>query len=127
MLMLFRSARPGTAGELKEPEDRVPVLAGSVEELARASRLVVQLPGQESSVVVAATKRGLFAYDGTCPLVGGSLAEGEIAGATITCPWHGRRYSLKSGRCVSTPGQARLRRWHAWTDRGQVWIGEEAT
>jgi nitrite reductase/ring-hydroxylating ferredoxin subunit len=102
------------------------VLAGTADELAREGRLVVYLSVLDVSLVVVRTRRGLFAFDDMCPHVGGSLRGGKVAGAAVTCPWHGRRYSLASGRCVSARrAGARLRRWQAWIDGGQVWIGEE--
>jgi len=132
VVTLFRCSRPGAAddrGQRGDPGrrgDPAPVRAGTVAELDRAGRLVVPDAAYGAPVVVVKTERGLFAFEDECPHAGSSLRDGEVAGSTVTCPWHGRRYSLKSGRCVSahgTPG--RLRRWRAWLDDGQVWIGAE--
>jgi len=60
--------------------------------------------------------------------VGGRVfrPSGDVAGTAVTCPGHADRYSLKSGRCVSALGSAaRLRRWRAWLDDSNVWLGEE--
>jgi 3-phenylpropionate/trans-cinnamate dioxygenase ferredoxin component len=113
---------PGQAGE------RPPVYAGTVDELSRRGRLVVQVPGSDVAVVVVRTRRGVFAFGDSCPHGGAPLRGGEVAGTTVTCLRHARRYSLKSGRCVSALGAAaRLRRWRAWLDGSGVWIGEELT
>ena len=44
-----------------------------------------------------------FAMDGVCPHAGGPLAEGEVAGTEVTCPWHGWQFDLATGRnCVNS-------------------------
>jgi 3-phenylpropionate/trans-cinnamate dioxygenase ferredoxin component len=116
------NAEPGQAGE------RPPVYAGTADELSRRGRLVVQVPRSDVPVVVVRTRRGVFAFGDSCPHAGAPLRAGEVAGTTVTCLRHARRYSLKSGRCVSALGAAaRLRRWRAWLDGSGVWIGEELT
>ena len=37
------------------------------------------------------------AVDNRCPHRGGPLADGIVAGDTVTCPLHGRRVDLRSG------------------------------
>lgn len=41
------------------------------------------------------------AVDGMCPHQGGPLAEGERSGDVVTCPWHGWRFDLRDGRCMT--------------------------
>jgi nitrite reductase/ring-hydroxylating ferredoxin subunit len=43
---------------------------------------------------------GLVAVDGICPHQGGPLAEGEVVGGVVTCPWHGWQFDLASGRAL---------------------------
>jgi nitrite reductase/ring-hydroxylating ferredoxin subunit len=59
-----------------------------------------------TGVVVEAGGRtlALFNVDGTfhaidngCPHRGGPLGEGDLAGAIVTCPWHGYRYDVRTG------------------------------
>lgn len=45
------------------------------------------------------------AFDATCPHRGGPLTDGHLNAGQVTCPWHGYRYALASGRNVS-PGKA---------------------
>lgn len=40
----------------------------------------------------------IFATDEACPHAGGPLSEAELDGETITCPWHGFQYNLKTGQ-----------------------------
>ena len=39
----------------------------------------------------------LYALDGMCAHQGGPLAEGEVSGGCVTCPWHGWQYELATG------------------------------
>ena len=43
----------------------------------------------------------VFAYPTICPHLGGPLDEAPLEAGCVTCPWHGYRYDLRSGRCVS--------------------------
>jgi nitrite reductase/ring-hydroxylating ferredoxin subunit len=39
----------------------------------------------------------IYAIDGICPHQGGPLAEGMVEGTTVTCPWHGWPFDLRTG------------------------------
>ena len=45
----------------------------------------------------------ISAMDGLCPHQGGPLAEGELEGAKVTCPWHGWRFDVRTGRTSVGP------------------------
>jgi nitrite reductase (NADH) small subunit len=44
-----------------------------------------------------------YAIDNTCAHRGGPLGEGELEGDTVTCPWHGWQYNVKTGASTTTP------------------------
>jgi nitrite reductase (NADH) small subunit len=44
-----------------------------------------------------------YAIDNTCVHRGGPLGEGELAGTTVTCPWHQWEYDVKTGKCQNNP------------------------
>lgn len=44
-----------------------------------------------------------YAIDNTCIHRGGPLGEGELEGDTVTCPWHGWQYSVKTGVSINNP------------------------
>jgi nitrite reductase (NADH) small subunit len=48
----------------------------------------------------------ISAIDGICPHQGGPLAEGSVEGTTVTCPWHGWQFDLRTGR---TPLGAKIK------------------
>ncbi|HEX6489510.1 MAG TPA: Rieske 2Fe-2S domain-containing protein [Candidatus Dormibacteraeota bacterium] len=45
----------------------------------------------------------LCAIGAVCSHAGGPLDEGELNGDTVTCPWHGSRFSVCSGRVEGGP------------------------
>ncbi len=41
-----------------------------------------------------------YAIENTCLHRGGPLGEGSLSGTTVTCPWHGWEYDVRSGECT---------------------------
>lgn len=46
---------------------------------------------------------GTAAFEDFCPHRGGPLSEGEWDGDSVTCPWHGARFSLETGEQLAGP------------------------
>ena len=44
-----------------------------------------------------------YAIDNVCEHQGGPLAEGELDGCIVTCPWHGWTYDVTSGASPDDP------------------------
>jgi nitrite reductase/ring-hydroxylating ferredoxin subunit len=40
----------------------------------------------------------ISAIDGICPHQGGPLAEGDLDGTIVTCPWHGWQFDVRTGQ-----------------------------
>jgi len=57
----------------------------------------------DRSVAICHTANGFFATDNTCPHRGGPLAEGDLIGEEIVCPWHLWGFDVRTGLC---PGNA---------------------
>ena len=45
----------------------------------------------------------ISAIDGICPHQGGPLADGTIEGTTVTCPWHGWQFDVRTGQTPLGP------------------------
>lgn len=45
----------------------------------------------------------IYAIDNTCVHRGGPLGEGDLEGDTVSCPWHGWQYNVKTGACLNNP------------------------
>jgi len=68
-------------------------------------------PGTSKVVQVGNTPVGIFNVGGnyhaihnTCLHRQGPLGEGELEDTTVTCPWHGWRYNVTTGECLTRPG-----------------------
>jgi nitrite reductase/ring-hydroxylating ferredoxin subunit len=66
--------------------------------------------GTAKSVDVQGIRIALFNLDGnfyaignTCTHRGGPLAEGFISGDEVTCPWHGGRFKIQTGKVCGPP------------------------
>lgn len=58
----------------------------------------------DNSIVAVCNVDGTFyAFEGTCPHAGGPLGDGFLNGDTLTCPWHGWQFDVKSGACTFSP------------------------
>ena len=44
-----------------------------------------------------------FAVDDSCTHRGGPLSGGELSGHTVTCPWHGASFDVRSGDVTGGP------------------------
>lgn len=57
-------------------------------------------------IVVYHTARGFFATDNQCPHRGGPLAEGDLLGDEVVCPWHLWGFSVETGKNDRFPEMA---------------------
>jgi nitrite reductase/ring-hydroxylating ferredoxin subunit len=74
------------------------VRAATVADVPPGTGRCVQVEGKEIALFNVG---GTFhAIDNTCLHRGGPLAEGELDGTVVTCPWHGWQYDLTTGQNV---------------------------
>ena len=57
----------------------------------------------DETIALYHTAKGFFASESRCPHRGGPLAEGDVIGDEIVCPWHLWGFNLENGLC---PGNA---------------------
>lgn len=83
---------------------------GKLEKVADLSALA---PGKSLCVEVGGKAIAVFnvggtcyAVDDACTHVGGNLSEGDVEEATVTCPWHGARFDLRTGAVLGPPAQS---------------------
>ena len=70
-------------------------------EIAPGTSKVVEVGGK--TVAVFNCEGAFFAIDNTCKHRGGPLGEGSLSGTTVSCPWHGWEYDVKTGECAMDP------------------------
>ena len=47
----------------------------------------------------------IFAIGNECPHQGGNLCDGWVEGEIVTCPLHGWEFDLRTGVCMTVPGE----------------------
>ncbi len=88
---------PDLAGEL--PDEYTVAIAES--ELGEGKPAKATVKGTD---ILLVKKDGvIYALAGICSHAGGPLAEGELQGDSIVCPWHGSRFCLKDGHVEDGP------------------------
>jgi nitrite reductase/ring-hydroxylating ferredoxin subunit len=67
-------------------------------------------PGQAAAFDLEGQRIALFNVEGTfyaigdtCTHRGGPLSEGSVSGTTVTCPWHGAQFDLKTAAVMRPP------------------------
>ena len=98
---------------------RVKVLALS--DLAPGQGVLVSVNGTS----VAVFKRGedICAIGDDCPHQGGSLCEGWVEGDIVICPVHGWEFDMRTGACMTVPGES-VPRYTATVEDGAVYLEE---
>ena len=84
---------------MSEGSARVRVAA--VGEIAAGDVRVVEANGR--SIAVFNVDGQYYAVDNVCPHRGGPLADGDLEGTVIACPWHAWRWDVRSGANVNNP------------------------
>ena len=69
-------------------------------------------PGEGKVVQAGGCEIGLFNVDGkfcaienACKHRGGPLGEGMLEGNVVTCPWHGWKYDVTTGKATMAPAE----------------------
>jgi 3-phenylpropionate/trans-cinnamate dioxygenase ferredoxin subunit len=72
-------------------------------ELPPNKMIIVVVGGKE--VLLANVDDSYYAIINKCTHAGGSLAQGALEGSIVTCPRHGARFDVKTGKAV---GEAKI-------------------
>jgi len=76
------------------------------------------------AVLLARTQSGeVCALANTCTHLGGPLAAGSRDGDTVTCPWHGSRFDLRTGSVVEGPAVFAQPRLETRERDGRIEVG----
>ena len=62
------------------------------------------------------------ALDDVCTHTGDPLAGGELDGYTVTCPWHGAQFDIRSGKNLRMPALCPTRSHQVQVTNGEVFV-----
>ena len=66
----------------------------------------------------------ICAIGNDCPHQGGSLSDGFVEGDIVICPFHGWEFDLRSGACMTVPGES-VPRYEVTIEGGSVFLEEK--
>jgi len=64
----------------------------------------------------------IFAFSDSCRHEGGPLSSGVLIGDTVTCPWHGWAYSVRTGKAIVPPVGLRIPTYAVRIDGDDVYV-----
>jgi 3-phenylpropionate/trans-cinnamate dioxygenase ferredoxin component len=91
------------------------------EDLPPGERLFLDI--NQVPVVVFNINGSYYAMDDVCTHDDGPLGEGELEGFEITCPRHGARFDVRSGKVLSPPAVTNDRIYPIMLDGNDIKIG----
>jgi nitrite reductase/ring-hydroxylating ferredoxin subunit len=98
---------------------RVKVL--DLAELPAGKGTLVSVDGRD--VVVFRRGAEVLAIGNDCPHQGGSLCDGWVEGDIVICPLHGWEFDMRSGACMTVPGEV-VPRYTVTVEDGAVYLEE---
>lgn len=75
--------------------------AALLEDLPEGETRILEVEGR--SVLLSRFGARVTCFENACAHMGMAMDGGEIEAGLITCPYHGFRYSLESGECLTAP------------------------
>ncbi len=86
------------------------VKVASVAEIAPGQARLLNVRGKE--IALFNVEGTFFALENACTHEEGPLAEGDIEGHEVTCPWHGARFDIRTGAVLCAPAYDDVRRYN---------------
>ena len=80
------------------------IKVAEIKELVGKNAIVVETTGQKIALFKVDGK--YYAIGDTCTHRGGPLSEGTLEGILVTCPWHGAKFDVTTGKVARSPARA---------------------
>ena len=72
-----------------------------IQEFDKTDKKLIVLNDQE--ILLTKVDNGYYAISNKCPHMGGSLFKGTLEAGVITCPRHGSKFDVKTGKALGKP------------------------
>jgi nitrite reductase/ring-hydroxylating ferredoxin subunit len=73
-------------------------------------------------IALANVGGAIYAFGDSCRHEGGPLSAGVLIDDTVTCPWHGWTYSVRSGKAIVPPVGIRVPTYEVRVEGGDVYV-----
>lgn len=100
-----------------EPEEWTSVSGAPV---VTEENTLYKVDANGTSVLLVKQDNRLYAINETCSHAGGPLADGQLEGDTVVCPWHGSRFCLKDGKVIDGPSTYKAPSYEVRQQNGKV-------
>jgi nitrite reductase/ring-hydroxylating ferredoxin subunit/Fe-S cluster biogenesis protein NfuA len=81
----------------------------------------VHFAHEEGDILLVRIEGKVMAFRNQCPHMSMPLDRGLVDGSAITCPWHGFRFDLSTGECITAP-HVQLEPFPVRVEDQRVWI-----
>jgi nitrite reductase/ring-hydroxylating ferredoxin subunit/Fe-S cluster biogenesis protein NfuA len=81
----------------------------------------VRFSREEHDVLLVRMDGKVMAFRNQCPHMGMPLDGGLVDGSIIACPWHGFRFDLSTGECITAP-HVQLEPFPVRVEDQRIWI-----
>lgn len=88
-------------------------------EIAEGSAKIIKIG--EKEIAVFNINGNFHAISNVCVHKGGPLGEGTVSEDVVTCPWHAWEYDVKSGECLTTPGE-KVEKFNVIVENDEVFV-----
>ena len=89
----------------RPPRTGQQVTVGRVEDLPPGRGATVELDGGRELALFNVAGE-FHAIENFCPHRGAPLADGHLCAHTVECDWHGWRFDVRTGACLTHPAHA---------------------
>ena len=100
-----------------------------MKELTRVASTKDIRPGESVAVEVGGNRIAVFNIDGmfyaigdTCSHQGGPLSQGKVQDGTVTCPWHGAQFDIRTGNVLKPPAPTGVARYKVVIEGDEIKI-----
>jgi 3-phenylpropionate/trans-cinnamate dioxygenase ferredoxin subunit len=100
-----------------------PIRVAAVDEIPPGSARRVHVNGR--AVALVNVRGTIYAIDDVCTHEDESLSEGPVVGEIITCPKHGSRFHVPTGRVLSLPAVRPVNTYAVTVDGDDVLVAPE--
>lgn len=77
---------------------------------------------KEEEILVVNLGGQFYCLGGRCSHAGAPLAEGDLEGEVLTCPWHYSQFKITDGSVLRGPANVSLRVYKTEVNEGQLFV-----
>ncbi len=77
---------------------------------------------KDNEILVVNLNSQFYCLAARCTHAGAPLAEGDLDGEVLTCPWHGSRFNVTNGSVINGPAEKPLKVYESTVKEDYLYI-----